>query len=246
MSTRKPAPTNKQDAAPQDEAGAGSRKTTPTDAEARSLSLEHSWNWFTLHANQRLQTVNFFLVAAAFLTAAYVTAIKEQMHEISAVIALVGVLISYYFYRMECRVKAIIKAAEKAMEPIQDELATILSNDAVRIIALVENGGEEQWKYSKVFRFLFTTAGIAFGAGLIYSISLVATQPQLVHKLALQLAIGAFLLGFGRSLVTPSAEADQRTNDISTHWTWAISRCVGAVCILVATALLVYVATTRL
>ena len=48
------------------------------DSESRQFLLEqsikHAWDWFALHANQRMQGVNFFLLAAAFLTGAYVNA----------------------------------------------------------------------------------------------------------------------------------------------------------------------------
>jgi hypothetical protein len=34
---------------------------------------EHAWSWFSMHAQQRMQTLNFFLIAMAFLAAAYGT-----------------------------------------------------------------------------------------------------------------------------------------------------------------------------
>jgi hypothetical protein len=41
-----------------------------TDATGK-VALDHAWNWFNLHAGQRMQTFNFFLIATAFLIAAY-------------------------------------------------------------------------------------------------------------------------------------------------------------------------------
>ena len=45
--------------------------TTPSDPdEIAKQAREHAWNWFALHATQRMQAFNFFVVATAFLIAA--------------------------------------------------------------------------------------------------------------------------------------------------------------------------------
>ena len=46
--------------------------------ERNALSQTYAWNWFALHAGQRLQLVNFWLVAVAFLAAA-VTAFTHPL-----------------------------------------------------------------------------------------------------------------------------------------------------------------------
>jgi hypothetical protein len=49
-------------------------------------ALDHAWNWFSLHAAQRMQTFNFFLVAIAFLVAAYAS-LLDKSHWAAAFIA---------------------------------------------------------------------------------------------------------------------------------------------------------------
>ena len=52
-------------------ASAGVTMTTPSDPdEIAKQAREHAWNWFALHATQRMQAFNFFVVATAFLIAA--------------------------------------------------------------------------------------------------------------------------------------------------------------------------------
>ena len=46
-------------------------------------ALEHSWDWFALYAGQRMQLVNFFLVAVAFLAAAFVTALTQNRYALA-------------------------------------------------------------------------------------------------------------------------------------------------------------------
>ena len=45
------------------------------ETEAR----RYAWNWFALHAGQRLQLVNFWVVAVAFLATAFVQARSFHM-----------------------------------------------------------------------------------------------------------------------------------------------------------------------
>jgi hypothetical protein len=140
------------------------------DNEQLKIALEHAWNWFSLHANQRLQSVNFFLVATAFLSAAFVTAAKEDMYDLAAGVAVLAVLISFYFYRMERRIRTLLHAAEGVLEPLESKLAESLQVDALRIVAKVEDERPGEWKYSKVFRYLYLSTSVAFGVGLLYAI----------------------------------------------------------------------------
>ncbi|GJL66405.1 MAG: hypothetical protein NPIRA05_13760 [Nitrospirales bacterium] len=140
------------------------------DSGKAKVALDHAWAYFSLHATQRLQTVNFFLIATAFLLAAFVTAIKEELHLLAACVALLSVLISYFFLQLEHRIRSLIKAAEDAMKPLQDELAESLEIDTLRIVSHVEESKNGEWKYSKVFRFLYRTAIAAFSLGFFYAI----------------------------------------------------------------------------
>ena len=55
-------------------------------ADAEQAALEHAWQWFALHARQRMQCVNFFLVAVAFLAAAFVTGLKDDYYAVAALV----------------------------------------------------------------------------------------------------------------------------------------------------------------
>lgn len=206
--------------------------------------LEHSWAWFTLHANQRLQTVNFFLVAVTFLTAAFVTAAKEEMDYLAMAVAVIGILISYYFYRMECRVRSILKASERAIMPLQSLLATALEIDSLRIVELVEDDQPGEWKYSKVFRYLFATFGIAFSIGLLYSARLLNMPSPVDRNTVIQLLIALFAMLFGRSLLTSHSTASDASASNKSHAN-SVSA-AGFTSIGVGLGLLVYVVVARL
>ena len=38
----------------------------PSTEQTDKIAFDYAWNWFALHAGQRMQSVNFFLVAASF------------------------------------------------------------------------------------------------------------------------------------------------------------------------------------
>jgi Flp pilus assembly protein TadB len=85
------------------------------DAEDREReiaqdALHHSWDWFALHAAQRMQCVNFFLVAVAFLIAAFVTALTGKHYAVAVAVGLLGGWISWWFHRLELWTKELVKA----------------------------------------------------------------------------------------------------------------------------------------
>ena len=77
--------------------------TTPSDPdEIAKQAREHAWNWFALHATQRMQAFNFFVVATAFLIAAYAS-ILEKHPGAAAVLAAVGAWLTLWFNRLDAR-----------------------------------------------------------------------------------------------------------------------------------------------
>lgn len=151
--------------------GDGASVVSESEDKQFEMALKHAWDWFSLHANQRLQTVNFFLIASAFLFAAYVTAIKDDLALVAGAVAALGVSIALYFYMLELRVQFLIKAAERAMAPMQRKLAEKLENEHLKIVDVVEDGTVGMWKYSKVFRLLYMSTGVVFVAGVAFSIT---------------------------------------------------------------------------
>src|SRR5258708_39837328 len=88
-----------------------------TQKYAFDRGLDHAWQWFTLHATQRMQAVNFFLVATAFLSTAYVAALRFP--SVAVGVSALGALFSLVFYRFEIRIQELVKAGAKALYPAQ-------------------------------------------------------------------------------------------------------------------------------
>jgi len=107
-----------------------------TDATGK-VALDHAWNWFNLHAGQRMQTFNFFLIATAFLIAAYAS-LLEKLPLAALAVALIGAWIAFWFTRLDNRTRQLIDAGEDVLKACQESLAKSTNIPALEILRKVE------------------------------------------------------------------------------------------------------------
>lgn len=79
----------------------------------------YAWSWFALHAGQRLQLVNFWLVAVAFLASAYVQARSSHLFVIALGVSITGAVASLAFARLDGRTRQLVQVAS-ATESVPD------------------------------------------------------------------------------------------------------------------------------
>src|SRR6201999_2547464 len=89
------------------------------DQETRNQT--YAWNWFALHAGQRLQLVNFWLVAVAFVAAAFVQAVASHLHAVAICVSATGPIASVEFVRLDVRTQQLIQASENALQHFEDQ-----------------------------------------------------------------------------------------------------------------------------
>jgi hypothetical protein len=89
-------------------------------ASNNDAELTLAWNWFALHSGQRLQLVNFWLVAVAFLVAGFVQAIVSHLPWLAFGIALLGFVASISFWQLDERTRHLIGVAEQALSTIEE------------------------------------------------------------------------------------------------------------------------------
>src|ERR1022692_186234 len=94
----------------------------PKQRRVQKIAFDYAWGYFSLHAGQRMQSVNFFLLAVSFLAAAYVSAMVNRQPGLAAGISLVGASSSFFFYRIERRVRGLLHAAERALRPMEETM----------------------------------------------------------------------------------------------------------------------------
>ena len=84
---------------------------------------DYAWSYFQLHANQRISSFNFFVVLAALLTTGLAGTLKSEFkHDyVGVFLGLSLIVISFVFWKMDQRVRYLIKHAEKALKTIEEQ-----------------------------------------------------------------------------------------------------------------------------
>jgi hypothetical protein len=138
--------------------------------ELRAEQLhEYAWNWFAMHAGQRLQLVNFWLVAVSFLAAAFVQSETSHAHIIAAGVALIGAIASLAFQRLDARTRQLTQIAEDALREFENEWVT---QGASGLIALVQRSHQARksrmHSYRTIIQGLQLSIAFVFVAAFIY------------------------------------------------------------------------------
>ena len=84
---------------------------------------DYAWLYFQLHANQRMTSFNFFVVIAALLTTGFVGTLKKdfEYYYLGYILAMSLVIISFIFWKMDQRIRYLIKHAEEALKAIEEK-----------------------------------------------------------------------------------------------------------------------------
>jgi hypothetical protein len=134
----------------------------PEWTDHEEASLRHAWEWFALHAAQRLQMYNFFSVTTAFLLAAFVTAHGDGAHRLAVGVAAAAAASSIAFNLLEQRTRALVHAAEVPLRALEERLATVTGIAGVAIVDQVERPGHRFTKYSFVFNVIQRAAAASW------------------------------------------------------------------------------------
>jgi hypothetical protein len=93
--------------------------STVENAEANAQT--YAWGWFALHAGQRLQLVNFWLVSVAFLVSSFVQARSSHMVAIAVGVSVAGVVSSLAFMKLDVRTRQLVQVAERALRHLEEK-----------------------------------------------------------------------------------------------------------------------------
>jgi small-conductance mechanosensitive channel len=117
-------------------------------------AMQHVWSWFSLHAAQRMQSINLFLVASAFVIGGYGAAFAAGNLLIAAVIAIAGLIIALSFLLLDSRNRELIRAAEVPLKILEERLAERSELPSLVLAATADKPRFAVATYSWVVRFL--------------------------------------------------------------------------------------------
>lgn len=138
---------------------------------------EYAWDYFALHADQRIKTFNFFVVFATLLAGGIVGLIKDKGD--IRWISLLGFLLfflSLVFWALDRRNRSLVRNGEEAIKWLDAELDLPNSGRAPHILRIfayddyfTENGFHIT--YSKCLGFvffIFACLGITLGVASVW------------------------------------------------------------------------------
>ena len=140
--------------------------------ETRKLALEHGWNWFKYHAEQRITMVRFYLVIVAASATGFFGAIGPYP-EAAAGASLFGFFCSLLFWRLDSRVSYLIKVGEAAISEQETYLASVCDLEKIDIIQRADKKtGHFLESYSQNLRVLFAITALLYFLATAFAVSL--------------------------------------------------------------------------
>jgi hypothetical protein len=134
-----------------------------------------AWNWFRVHADQRLDLFKSYLTWIIALTAGYVSLLQLGAFEAAIMVGILGITVGWVFKKLDERAAALLKLAEKALKKEEAKLAERSGNAEIELIARAEIPAHDHWTYRKSFNVLFVGTSILFGIGCLYALKRLAS-----------------------------------------------------------------------
>jgi hypothetical protein len=116
----------------------------PATSEATLQASEYAWKWFEYHSSQRQTVFQFFLaIIGAILAGYFAIADGGQPSLISPLFGLLICVLSFLFWRLDCRGLRLVKIAERYLIEDENRLAAIVGEK----IKLVASADLDKGKY---------------------------------------------------------------------------------------------------
>lgn len=137
---------------------------------------ELAWRFFELHAKQRINVFNFFVVLSGLILTGIGSALRQggaSGHVLMAVFGLLLALLSAVFWQLDSRTRELIHTAEDVLGEVEDGVDMTLfarpevETSTVRRLPL---------RYSVSLRIVFTTFGIVGLAAGVWGLTTVLAQ----------------------------------------------------------------------
>lgn len=166
------------------------------DGEHRKELRDYAWKYFSLHADQRIKTFNFYILLCGLGATVITTTVKDIGNQFAASVMSFGLaLISLVFWKLDVRNKELIKTSEAALKyleelddlPVENEIPNRLNifrreeHDTIqRRTGVHKQGKGPHFSYSMCFNILFAVFGaasLAFGIICLFNIGSTKTVP---------------------------------------------------------------------
>ena len=138
---------------------------------ADSNAQTYAWNWFALHAGQRLQLVNFWLVAVAFLASAFVQARSSHLFVVAFGVSVTGVVSSLAFVRLDIRTRQLVQVAENALQYFEKNLVAAGLDEVTELVKASHQARRSRFdSYRVIIQGLQLSVAVMFLVAAVYAL----------------------------------------------------------------------------
>jgi hypothetical protein len=138
-----------------------------TPPDPHKAVLDHAWNWFSMHAQQRMTTINFFLVVQGALLGALGVTADKKLYGYQFYVGLLIVLMALMFFALDKRVRKLIEIGETALKTEQSRLAADVSDTHIELLRLSDECARWRPTYGRIFDCMFLIF-VLIGVGASY------------------------------------------------------------------------------
>jgi len=138
---------------------------------------DHAWEYFKVHAQQRMSLFNFFVVFSSLATTCMVGTFREktESHVVGIGLGLLLMSISIIFWKLDKRVRFLVKHAENALKWIESKYDLEECHDIPHVVRLftdeeVLTTDEQPLTYAKCFGWTFLVFALVGLVGVILSV----------------------------------------------------------------------------
>lgn len=95
----------------------------PLDPHFREELRKHAWEYFKLHAEQRIRVFNFYILLVVAMVAGLVTVLKEgpAVPYAASAICLLIVFLSFIFLQLDTRTSSLVQNAERTLLLLEED-----------------------------------------------------------------------------------------------------------------------------
>lgn len=159
----------------------------PENGMKESDFIKVLWDYFSIHAGQRIQILNFYIVLETFFITALLTLfqLSGDLTILRIILSIAIIFFSFIFYALDTRTKEMIKFSEEALKHIEQKYIEKYGSEIMIFsIEHEKTQSNRRWSkfskkylsYSKLFRltYLFFTFIGLLGLGLEVYLSISA------------------------------------------------------------------------
>ena len=149
--------------------------------------LKYSWSYFHVHSAQRISVFNFFVVLAGLMIGGLFSTFHQdfRMPVFGIVLGLGLIFLSFIFWKLDERVKFLIKNVEASLTELESHFPTAGGANKPHVTQLITceltktqelRNSQMRWaptsqySYAQSFKLLFVVVGLVGAFGFINSV----------------------------------------------------------------------------